>query len=269
MFPDGSPTGDDARLGAAFVEHADALRRHAARIGAPPESVDDVVADAFASVAAFDRARLASIANLRAYLFTAVTSNVRTLLRRRSRERTAGDEMLDQALEDFTGPVELEDTMVLVHAALATLPDFDRSLLRETLLRGRAPSDIARELGVDGTRIRTAARRARARFRLAYIREFIARTPPSCGVDPDVLARIAVGMASSTQRHGYAAHQRTCEHCPALVRSARTELALGSLLPIALLIALASCAPHPTEPEIAGIPPPAAPAAPTSAGSVA
>ena len=260
MSDDASPPGG-ARLSAAFADYAEPLRRHALRLGAPADSADDVVSEAFAAVAGFDPQRLADIVNLRAYLFAAVTANVRTLLRHRARERpmaAASDEMLDQALVDFTGPVEVQDTMVLVRAALETLSDRDRTLLRETLVRGRTPRDVASELGIDGARVRTALHRARARFRLAYVRAFIARTPPSCGVDPGLLARIALGTAPRSDQRAYAAHRRTCSECPAMLHAARTEMALGSLLPIALVVALAASGPPSLAWATSGIPPPVA-----------
>lgn len=231
------------RLASAFREHASALRRHALRLGASAEAAEDAVSDAFVSVARYDEARLQGIENLRAYLFTATSSNVKRYLDQRSRVITATDDDLDSPQADATDAAPIDATVALARRALRSLPERDRYLLHQSLVEDRNPRDLAPELGLTATHVRTLIHRARAALRVAYVREFIALSPPSCGVDPDLLAQVVTETAGRRALSAYRDHTGSCPECPGVERAARAELMAGSLLPIALVIALAAAEP--------------------------
>lgn len=237
------PLPRSERLASAFREHASELRRHALRLGASAEAAEDAVADAFVSVAKYDEARLQGIGNLRAYLYTATSSNVKRLLEHRARVITAPADDLDSPQPDFADDAPIGASVALARRALDSLPERDRYLLHQALVEDRNPRDLAPELGLTATHVRTLIHRARTALRVAYVREFIALTPPSCGVELDLLAQVVTETAGSRALSAYRDHTRSCSECPGIERSARAELLAGSLLPIAIVIALAAAEP--------------------------
>ena len=155
---------DEERLRRLYADHAPALLAYALRRGATPEDAADLVADVFlvawrriGDVPPGEEARLWLYGTARHAL-----ANQRRGERRRTR--------LGAALRDHLvacpppGPAPVDPAL---RAALAALPELDRSLLALIAWEGLSAAEAATVLGLRPATARVRLHRARARLRRA------------------------------------------------------------------------------------------------------
>ncbi|WP_307217960.1 RNA polymerase sigma factor [Microbacterium sp. SORGH_AS_0888] len=224
------------RVADEFAASSEALRSYARQLGADPATAEDAVAEAFATVLAFTEERLIAIHNLRAYLYTTTRHLVRRAQSAATRTVAADDETLDRPVPDDTQRLAARSSLALARQALGALDETQRTVLLAMLVEDRTPAEAGRLIGVTASHASTILHRARAALRVEYVRSYLELTPPACGIDVRLLARIATDRASRRDAAAYRRHVAGCAICPRLERGAREELRSGSLLTILLLV---------------------------------
>ena len=154
----------DERLRRLYADHAGALLGFALRRGAAPEDAADLVSDVFltawrriADVPAGEEARL--------WLY-GVARHALANQRRGARRRTRLGEALREHVRTLPVPPP-EPADPALHAALAGLPELDRSLLALIAWEGLTPTQAATVLGLRPATARVRLHRARTRLRAA------------------------------------------------------------------------------------------------------
>lgn len=158
---------DDAeeRLRGLYADHAGAMLGFALRRGAGPEDAADLVSDVFLTawrrigdVPPGDEARL--------WLY-GVARHALANHARGVRRRTRLGEALREHVRAVPPPTPLEPPDPALHAALAGLPELDRSLLALIAWEGLTPAQAATVLGLRPATARVRLHRARTRLREA------------------------------------------------------------------------------------------------------
>lgn len=146
-------------LESAYSRHADELIRYATSMVGPDDAAD-VVTDAMIRV--FEqRASIASVDNLRAYLFRAVHHRVVDVERARSR-REQREVAYHRKLRGDDGlPESSHDARI----ALQVLSPQQRTIVFLTYWSDHPPAEIAHTLGISEGSVRKQLARARARLR--------------------------------------------------------------------------------------------------------
>ena len=154
----------DERLRRLYADHAPALLAYALRRDVAPEDAADLVSDVFlvawrriGDVPPGDEARL--------WLYGVAR---RTLANQRRGERRRGrlGEALREHVRTLPDPMPPPPDPAL-HAALAALPERDRSLLALIAWEGLSPAEAGAVLGLRPVTARVRLHRARARLRAA------------------------------------------------------------------------------------------------------
>ncbi|MDQ1205224.1 RNA polymerase sigma factor (sigma-70 family) [Microbacterium sp. SORGH_AS 862] len=209
----------------AFRRYAPELRRFAARLGEAPADADDVVSDAFTRVLTLGEERFLAISNLRAYLFRVTQTSI---VERRKQEARLPSISADEwpAAPGEVGDILVRDAQM--RWALAALRRLAPTQQRVLILQaaGHSRADIARALRMSTTNVSTVLHRARTALRTHYARELIESSPPACGTDGLLLARVALGLASARDREHFAVSGAICAECVRAVDAARQELGL-------------------------------------------
>lgn len=200
------------------------LKASLMRRGASVEDAEDIVSATIATVLSLPDERIGEVENLRAYLH-AVARNMhakhgRDLSRNEPRDHV---DLERGVAERGFSSIEDEQTRGLVVRAFKQLPARAREVLWQVIVEERSSREIASRLGITVTSVTTQTQRAKVALRQAYVTEFIALTPPQCGLKPEVLARIVTGKATKRDREKYLAHTRSCDSCPKLAAAAREE----------------------------------------------
>ncbi|UIN30690.1 RNA polymerase sigma factor [Microbacterium binotii] len=228
-------SADRERVAQHFKDHAPELVRYARRLGATQETAEDAVAESFATVLTFDADRLVQIDNLRAYLYSMTRTALRKIQLHEARVLPTPAEALDRPAEDFSVSVSIHTSVQIAERAIGQLDERQRALLRHVVIGARPAAEVATELGMTPTGVTTAVQRVRSAFRYAYATEYLSSTPPECGFDTAVIARVVTGRAGLRDGRRYRLHSAECEFCPQLERSLLEELDAGSLIPVLAL----------------------------------
>lgn len=151
-------TSDDA-LRRAYDEHASELYRFALRAGGDRGGAEDVVQEVFLRAwRASDRYDPA-LSSMRTWLFAIARNVIIDASRARAaRPFTAvvADDAAPEAVDERSG--EVFDQVLsrsLLEVALRSVGEEHRYVVVETYLRGRAPADVAKELGVPPGTVRS------------------------------------------------------------------------------------------------------------------
>lgn len=228
-------SADRERVAQQFKDHAPELVRYARRLGATQETAEDAVAESFATVLTFDAERLVQIDNLRAYLYSVTRSVLWKIQRHEARVLPTPAEALDRPASDFSVSVSIQTSVQIAERAIGHLDERQRALLRHVIIDARPAAEVATELGMSPTGVTTAVQRVRSAVRYAYAKEYLSATPPECGFDTAVIARVVTERAGLRDRRRYRQHSAECEFCPLLERSLLEELDAGSLIPVLVL----------------------------------
>ena len=149
---------------------------------------------------------------------------------------------------------ELHEEFVVVRRALDRLPADQRLVLRETVVHGRKPADVA----ADGERspgaVSSLAARARRGLRRAVLIEFLSAGGPECRTNAESLPD---AVASTPDAHRETerglAHVRTCPRCRSnWARFAALASALGILPALVLSDWTLGAAPASASPSESG-----------------
>jgi RNA polymerase sigma-70 factor, ECF subfamily len=159
--------GNDAPIdvAAAWAEVGARLRAFAAR-RVPAAEADDIVQSVMLKL--LERRSDVARESVRAWLF-AVTRNAVVEYYRRRPDAVGVDH-----LDSFAASVDDRDDAVIgslvdcLDPMLAVLSKTDAAILRRVDLEGEAQTDIARDLGVSPSTIKSRVQRARARLRAAF-----------------------------------------------------------------------------------------------------
>lgn len=131
---------------------------------------------------------------------------------------------------------ELHEEFAIVRRALERLPIDQRLVLRETVVHGRKPADVAVDAQRSAAAVSSLAARARRGLRRAVLIELLAAGGAECRANADTLPE-AVAASPEAHREGERglAHVRTCPRCRAnWSRFAALSSALG-ILPLLVL----------------------------------
>lgn len=146
---------------ALYRDHASHVHRFALYLSGDPSLAEDLVSEAFVRVwTAKDRVDLTTV---RGYLF-AITRNLFLEESRRMRRRTPLDEEMPAAHGDPDGRVSAQESLKVVLAALATLPETDRAALLMRADEELPYDDIAAALGISIAAARVKVHRARLKL---------------------------------------------------------------------------------------------------------
>jgi RNA polymerase sigma-70 factor, ECF subfamily len=144
-----------------YRTYAHDLRRFAVYLSGNAALADDLVADAF--VRAWTVRDRVEFATVRGYLFT-IVRNLYLQHQRRERRRQPLDEGL---IDDRPGPETVasdQDSLRIVLAALAQLPEIDRAAVLMRADEGLAYEEIAVALGISVTSAKVKVHRARLKL---------------------------------------------------------------------------------------------------------
>jgi RNA polymerase sigma factor (sigma-70 family) len=204
--------GDFTAYGDLYQRHREAALRVAVSL-AGPTGADDLVADAFLHTFRLLRTGRGPEHAFRAYLFTAVRNTYFTAYRRGQRVVPVEDVATlegDQAAPDvWDGLVENQ----LVAAALQSLPERWRQVIRLTTIEEQSLDEVAATMGISTGATAQLAYRAREALRVAYLAQHV----PTTG---DLTCRDIVGLIAREARSGHssraarvATHLRGCRPC--------------------------------------------------------
>ena len=202
--------GHDEAFAELYRRHRRVAASTAAWLLRSSGDVDDVVADAFASLLQALRNGHGPRDDFRAYLLACVRNA--SIRRRQTAPAVVGldPEAAGVAYEDPERYVEA-DTVARAFAALS--PRWQRALwLAE--VEDRTPAEIAGELGLAPNAVAALTYRAREGFATAYLAEHVARasTTTCAAVGPRLGAYVRDG-ASATERAAIDAHLAECADC--------------------------------------------------------
>ena len=197
-----------------FERHNASARRVARAALGDATDVDDVVAEAFASVLGALQRGNGPREGFVGYLVSTVRHEAFRANRRR-RDRPVGDGTHEPAVDPFAGR---EDADVL-RVAFGSLPSVSRDVLWHTEVEGRSHADIARSIGSTTQAIGARASRARVALGGAYLAghlDLAFDQPPSTPQCSEVRAQLVDlvrGGASNRRRRALEAHLAQCARC--------------------------------------------------------
>ncbi len=206
--------GELAAYDLLFERHNASARRVARAALGDPTDVDDVVAEAFASVLGALQRGNGPTEGFIGYLVSTVRHEAFRANRRR-RDRPVGDRTHEPAVDPFAGR---EDADIL-RVAFESLPSVSRDVLWRTEVEGRSHADIARTVGSTTQAIGARASRARVALGGAYLAghlDLAFDQPPSTPQCSEVRAQLVDlvrGGASSRRRRALEAHLAECARC--------------------------------------------------------
>lgn len=136
-----------------------------------PDLAEDACSETFLRVVAAVRGgRLRSPQSLASFVLQTARHVVYELGRRRRRDgRTSEDDDMD-AVPAQEPEVPDEEVLQAVRRTITSLPPRDRSFLRMFYYEELPKAEIARQLGIDGERVRLIKSRALQRFRSEFLR---------------------------------------------------------------------------------------------------
>jgi RNA polymerase sigma factor (sigma-70 family) len=169
---------------ALFDQHSRAILGYALRRVKEPADAADVVSETFLVV--WRRMDAVPHDGVRAWLY-GVARRVLANSRRGDTRRDQLGDRLRQELAIALPPLEIDDRVGAVRAALATLADDDQEILRLAFWEELAPIDIATVLGIPDATARTRLHRARKRLREALE----GPGPPAAPRTPAVTAHLS------------------------------------------------------------------------------
>jgi RNA polymerase sigma factor (sigma-70 family) len=197
-----------------FERHNISARRVARAALGDATDVDDVVAEAFASVLGALQRGSGPTEGFVGYLVSTVRHEAYRANRRR-RVRPIGDGTYEPSVDPFVGH---EDADVL-REAFDSLPRVSRDVLWRTEVEGRSHADIARTVGATTQAIGARASRARVALGGAYLAghlDLAFDEPPDTEECADVrgqLVDLVRGSASSRRQRSLEAHLAQCVRC--------------------------------------------------------
>ena len=156
--------GDRAALEVVFRQHYAALCAFVAGLVRSPETAEELVQDAFATIWA-QRERLDVRESLRAYLYGACRNRALNVLERGRRERHWADQegrALDQppSTPEAEAHLERADVIAAVQRAVAQLPDRARLAIELRWRHSLAYAEIAEVMGISVKSVENTLSRA-------------------------------------------------------------------------------------------------------------
>ncbi|MET7697754.1 sigma-70 family RNA polymerase sigma factor [Streptomyces sp. NPDC005485] len=160
--------GDESALGEVYAAYGGLVRRVAARVTRSPAAAEDVAQEVFAQLWSRPYAFDARRGSLRTWLSMLAHRRAVDWVRSEARHRKAGaDDAALHAIPDAgPGPDETivdRERSLLLHTALAELPEPQREVVHLAYFAGRTYRQAAHELGIpEGTaktRLRSALRK--------------------------------------------------------------------------------------------------------------
>jgi RNA polymerase sigma factor (sigma-70 family) len=197
-----------------FERHSATARRVARAALDDGTDLDDVVADAFASVLGALQRGSGPTEAFVGYLVSTVRHKAYRANRAR-RDPLIGNESFEPAVDPFAGH---EDADVL-RAAFASLPRVSRDVLWRTEVEGRSHADVARTVGASTQAIGARASRAREALGGAYLAghlDLAFDEPPDTTQCADVRAHLVDlvrGSAGSRRKRSLEEHLSDCAPC--------------------------------------------------------
>lgn len=165
----------EARLHRLYADHAPALLAYALRRSTDAEDAADLVSDVF--LAAWRRIEDVPPGDEARLWLYGVARRLLANQRRGARRRTRLGEALREHVRALPPPVA-EPLDPALRAALAALPELDRSLLALIAWEGLTPAEAAKVLGLRAVTARVRLHRARARLEATLAPEPAARPCP-------------------------------------------------------------------------------------------
>ena len=158
-------TAEPCLLEAWFKAHFDALWRLAARLGVPPEHVDDVVQDVFVTA---DRRRAAIEPDAERSFLIGTTVKISANYRRRGRTRRAALDRVEHAPRDAVPDAEQlvaqKQLRELLDQALDALSDEQRAVFVLHELEELEVAEVARVLAIPTGTVASRLARAKEKF---------------------------------------------------------------------------------------------------------
>lgn len=98
--------------------------------------------------------------------------------------------------------------------AFQSLSARHQSVLWHMEVEGRKPRDLAPMLGIEPNAVSALLVRATKSLRMAYLADYFTAPPaPRCAKLSDAMRKVALGVATRSQRAQVSAHVATCERC--------------------------------------------------------
>lgn len=174
-------------------------------------AADDIVAEAFEGTMHAIQAGAGPTEHFRAYLLTSVRNGASRLCADQARLTELDD--ADVPDSDASAPDHGDETE---HAARAfqSLSARHQSVLWHMEVEGRKPRDLAPMLGIEPNAVSALLVRATKSLRMAYLADYFTTPPaPRCAKLSGAMRKVALGVATRSQRAQVSAHVATCERC--------------------------------------------------------
>ncbi|SEJ32598.1 RNA polymerase sigma factor, sigma-70 family [Arthrobacter sp. yr096] len=209
-------SGDKAAFETLFERHR-SMARHVAE-GQTDNSadVDDVVADAFASVFESLAAGKGPDTCFRAYLLTTVRRIAHKVNRSGSRTRPTDDPFVLDSPEVHHDPVMTRFESAAVAQAFKALPERWRAVLWYVDIEGMKPAAASKMLGLSANGVSSLALRARERLRQVYLQQHVSESVSAdCREYSSQLGAYARKGLRKRSRERVRLHLEKCTRCTA------------------------------------------------------
>lgn len=211
--------GGDSRAATEFLTRNQSyLHAIARKLGWNRVEPDDLLAEALTNLLSKWADGSGPAENVKAYLIRSMRNRVIDEVRSpRSRVGALDpDEELIATADAEVQSVELHREFELVRRAFAKLPSDQRSVLTATVIEGRKPRDLERELGRRAPAIWSLARRATVSLRRQVLREVLEdEAPKECLAHTKWLPKEVPDDPDQAGRSRGMAHIKSCDRCRA------------------------------------------------------
>ncbi|MEV7605101.1 sigma-70 family RNA polymerase sigma factor [Paenarthrobacter sp. NPDC089322] len=208
--------GDRSAFEVLYARHYALASKLAAAQVDNPSDVDDVVADAFASVLQQLNSGNGPDAFFRAYLMTVVRRTAHDRNRAATRTRATADDYVLDSLDFEADHVLAEFESTTIASAFKTLPERWQEVLWYVDIEGMKPAVASTYLGISANAVSSLTIRAREGLRQAYLQNHVTVTEGGdCGEYAGQLGSYARNGLKRTSREKVQAHLEECSRCTA------------------------------------------------------
>ena len=207
---------DSAAIDQLYRRHYQTGHRFAQRLVGHATDADDIAQEAFVKVIGAISRGNGPKDFFRPYLFRAVRTVANDFWDQQGRE-TPTDE--DYETADLTEDSVLTEILrrnqePVAFNAFKSLPSRWQIALWHSEVENEPPRKVAPLLGITPNALSALLIRARRGLREAYLRNLAGvETRPECEATHPLLASVALGTASTTDRRALAEHTKTCDEC--------------------------------------------------------
>jgi RNA polymerase sigma-70 factor (ECF subfamily) len=214
--PGGPESSDRGQLDTLIAQYRDEALRVARRLVRSPVEAEDLTQTAILNVLRHAN-NIEDVANIRAYLLTAVRNLWRNQLRQQGRRRFVGADAANYLPSSDLGPEERALNVLdaaLARVAFLSLSGTSQEILALRYVQGLAFSELAAQLGISQVAARQRAHRAREELIGACIEQTPLTTDSrTCSSVRSRLGRYLRGRLSRKIRAEMALHLGACTAC--------------------------------------------------------